>query len=64
LRVQTNPRQLRQEIYALIDHIFSLPGAQPGQTENVYEIVHLPIAEQVENHLPVTLSFEGATPDR
>jgi len=64
LRVQTNPRQLRREIYALIDHIFSLPGAQPGQTENVYEIVHLPIVAQVENHLPVTLSFEGATLDR
>jgi len=64
LRDQTNPRQLRKEIYALIDHIFSLPGAQPGQTENVYEIVNLPIAEQVEHQRPVALSFEGATPAR
>jgi len=64
LRDHTNPRQLREEIYALIDHIFSLPGAQPGKTENVYEIVNLPIVEQVDHQLPVTLSFEGATPTR
>ena len=36
LRDQTNPRQLRQEIYASIDLIFSLPGAVPGITENVF----------------------------
>lgn len=36
LRDQTNPRQLRQEIYDLIDYIFSLPNAIPGQTENIY----------------------------
>jgi len=28
---------LGQEIYDLIDYIFSLPGAVPGQTENVYQ---------------------------
>lgn len=60
-RDQTNPRQLREEIYALIDYIFSLPGAQPGQTENVYETVNLPIAEHFQDQHPVTLSFEGAT---
>jgi len=37
LRDQTNPRQLRQEIYDLIDYIFSLPGAVPGKTEDVYQ---------------------------
>lgn len=35
LRDQTNPRLLRQEIYLLIDHIASLPGAVPGITEDV-----------------------------
>jgi hypothetical protein len=35
LRNQTNPRQLRQEIYDLIDSISSLPGAVPGITEDV-----------------------------
>ncbi len=37
LRDRTNPRQLRKEIYALIDHIYSLPSAVPGQTEDVYQ---------------------------
>ena len=35
LRDQTNPRQLRQEIYELIDYVFSLPGAPTGTTEDV-----------------------------
>jgi len=35
LRDQTNPRQLRLEIYELIDAIGSLPCAVPGVTENV-----------------------------
>ena len=30
-----NPRRLRREIYALIDHLFSLPNATPGVTEDV-----------------------------
>jgi len=37
LRAQTNPRQLRQEIYTLIDQLFALPGAQPSVSENVYQ---------------------------
>jgi hypothetical protein len=39
---QTNPLQLREEIYALIDHIFSLPSAVAGVTEDVYQLVGLP----------------------
>jgi hypothetical protein len=35
LRDQSNPRQLRQEIYDLMDSISSLPGAVPGVTEDV-----------------------------
>ena len=35
LRDQTNPRQLRYEIYNSIDYIFSLPGAVQGVTEDV-----------------------------
>jgi len=46
VRQQTNPLQLREEIYALIDHIFSLPTAIPGVTENVYELVGLPWTTQ------------------
>jgi hypothetical protein len=36
LRDQTNPRLLRQQIYDAIDHLFALPGAVPGVTENVH----------------------------
>jgi len=36
LRDQINPRHLRQEIYDAIDDIFSLPGATPAVTENVF----------------------------
>lgn len=35
LRDRTNPRRLRQEIYDLVEHILSLPGAIPGQPEDV-----------------------------
>jgi hypothetical protein len=35
LRDKTNPRQLRKEIYKLIDDLFSLPCATPGTRENV-----------------------------
>jgi IS30 family transposase len=37
LRDQTNPLQLLAEIRELIDHIFSLPNAVPGQAQNVYD---------------------------
>ncbi len=37
LRDPTNPRQLRREIYAMINHILSLPGAVSGNTESVFE---------------------------
>ena len=37
LRDRINPRRLRQEIYDAIDHIFTLPGAVPGITEDVHQ---------------------------
>ena len=61
LRHQTNPRRLREEIYERIEYIFALPGARPGQTENVYEIVQLAIPGQTETQPSVTFSFDGAT---
>ncbi len=39
LRSQINPRHLRLEIYALLDYIFSLPGAVPGKTEDVHQLL-------------------------
>jgi hypothetical protein len=35
LRDTINPRRLRREIYAAIEHLFALPGATPGVTEDV-----------------------------
>ena len=61
LRDQTNPRQLRQEIYDLIDYIASLPGAVPGVTEDVRQtLVTTLISEQAaEHHLaPVAVRKE------
>ena len=50
LRDQTNPRQLRQEIYELIDRIASLPCAVPGVTEDVHRtlMTHLLTAHDGE----------------
>jgi hypothetical protein len=58
LRDQTNPRQLRQEIYQIIDHIFLLPGPVPGETEDVYETLFAPTESHKGEGTPVTLSFE------
>jgi hypothetical protein len=55
LRDETNPRTLRREIYDLIDYIFSLPGAVPGRTEDVYQTLANP---QKGADSPVTLSFD------
>jgi hypothetical protein len=43
LRLETNPGQLRKEIYSLLDQLFSLPNALPNQTENVYETLFEPL---------------------
>lgn len=58
LRDQTNPLQLREEIYDQIEQLFSLPGATPGVTENVFETLNLPSGLPEEVLAPVTLSFE------
>jgi hypothetical protein len=61
LRDQTNPRQLRREIYQLLDQIFLLPGAVPGETEDVYETLFVSAEGQEGEGIPVTLSFESIT---
>jgi hypothetical protein len=58
LRDRTNPRPLRQEIYALVDHLFSLPSAVPGITEDVHTTLGIPITLPKGGAVPVTLSFE------
>ena len=53
LRDQTNPRQLRQEIYDLLDYIASLPCAVPGVTQDVYQtLTKNQISGQIGVHHP------------
>jgi hypothetical protein len=61
LRDQVNPRQLRGEIYQLIDHIFLLPNAVPDETEDAYATLSTPITSQKGEGVPVRLSFERMT---
>jgi hypothetical protein len=58
LRDQTNPRHLRQEIYALIDCIFTLPCALPGVTQDVYETITIPATLPKGVDTLVTLSLD------
>jgi hypothetical protein len=65
LRDETNPRQLRREIYDLIDQIFALPGAVPGTTEDVYQTLSMThITLERNGQGPVTFSFDGTIPVR
>ena len=58
LKDQTNPRRLRQQIYRLIDDLLALPGAIPGQTENIYHTLSTPISSQEGEDTLVTLSLD------
>jgi AraC-like DNA-binding protein len=42
LRDQTNPRQLRREIYQLLDKLLRMPGAAPDTTEDAYLTLTMP----------------------
>ena len=47
LRLQTNPRPLRAEIYDLISQLFAQPSARPGRTESVRQTL-LPAGRWLE----------------
>jgi hypothetical protein len=59
LRDQTNPRQLRQEIYDLLDYIASLPCALPGVTEDVRRTLS---PEQDAEHHPAPVAATKEKP--
>ena len=43
LREETNPRQLRTQIQTQLDYIYSLPCAESGETQDVYDTLsHTP----------------------
>lgn len=64
LRDTTNPRQLREEIYELLDQLMTMPGADPERTEDIYQTLFTGHSEAEEHDSPVTLSFEGTIPVR
>lgn len=65
LRADTNPRQLRQEIYALLDQLFTLPAAVPDQiSQNVYATLFNPPEFMKGEDCSVTLSNERTIPVR
>jgi hypothetical protein len=61
LRDQTNPRQLRQELYDRIESILSLPGAVPGRPEDVRLTLGVYTIPLESDGSPVTLSFDRTT---
>jgi hypothetical protein len=64
LRRQTNPRPLRQAIEDRLQHLFTIPGAVPGQTEDVYQTLRVPLTLRKGDDVPVTLSFDRMTASR
>jgi len=58
LRDQTNPRALRLHLYALLDQLFTLPGADPTASEDVYLTLFDPSKHPKGAALPVTLSSD------
>jgi hypothetical protein len=65
LRDTTNPRQLRRDIYALLDQLFALPCANPEQgTQNVYLTFFLPPDFMKGADSSVTFSNERTVPVR
>jgi hypothetical protein len=48
LREQTNPRQLRQEIYQMLDTLLSLPTATEDKTEDVYQTLRTVTGTEIE----------------
>ncbi len=64
LRDRTNPRRLRQAIYDQIEHILSLPGAVPGQPEDVSLTLGVYTISWDGDGSPVTLSVGEQLPVR
>jgi hypothetical protein len=60
LREATNPRQLRQEIYARLDQLFALPCATADDPEDVYSTIGLWKSGQQSAHFPTISTTETA----
>jgi hypothetical protein len=67
MRRETNPRQLRQQLYQLLDRLFALPLAEPSTREDVRDTLFTrynhpsgkhPIYSWKEGNGPVTFSLD------
>ena len=58
LRDQTNPRQLRQAVYHLLDHLFGLPGAVPGVTEDVFQTLTFYPGSERQDDDSISFAFD------
>lgn len=56
LRDATNPRQLRHQIYALLDQLFALPNAAPNSTQDVYLTLFHPVGDAPRPSFPLGMS--------
>ena len=61
LRDRTNPRQLLQEIYQLLDELFALPGAESGKTESIFETL-LPLCPGAQEEQAVGCGYVDYSP--
>jgi hypothetical protein len=57
LRDQINPRLFRQQIYATIDHLFSLPGATPEVVEDIHETLVAPSLSTAPGRTLIDFAF-------
>lgn len=57
LRDRTNPLQLHQEIYDLLDVIISMPRATPGVVEDVHRTLSTSSSRRQHDSSLLTLSF-------
>lgn len=57
LRDQTNPRQLRREIQAGLEHLFALPKATPGRTEDVHQTLRPQTPPEIGPDNPMRFAF-------
>jgi hypothetical protein len=57
-RDQINPRQLRRDIYQLLDKLLRMPGATPGTTEDAYMTLAMPAEVWKGQGSPVTFSLD------
>ena len=58
LRAEINPRQLREQIYALLSQLMALPCASAQANQDVYRTLFQPTKPQKGVPAPVTLSFD------